>query len=484
MPEITVNTSDLELRRARESLLSGFAGALDAKRPMAWAQYGYPQEVTFERLRAAYERGGAGHGAVHRILDKCWQKFPRIKEPKADKPTAFEETINEVLDDIEGWQKLMEADRRNMVGHYAALIYRVADGKQLREPLVKATKLVDIVPLFEDQIYVTQWHSDQADAENFGKPKMFQYRMRQPTGPMNTQGKPDEMVDVHPSRVQILAEGSVGNMFEGAPLLRPGFNQLVDLEKISGGSAESFLKNSARAVTINFDKDASPAVLTQNADGTPNGKTVKQVLSEQVDNLNRNLDAALVTQGATADTLQTVVSDPQPSFEVAANLFAASVQIPFTILFGQQTGRLASDEDQKDMVQRCSSRQTNFLTPVLKQFTKRMQKLGVFPEGKFEIEWPDLGAPTDEQRIDSALKLTQASKTAFEGGLTEPVFDANEIRKLAGYEERADDGMPSEADQAAAEQAQRDHELALTAARGGGGPKPAPGAKPKVVASR
>jgi hypothetical protein len=34
--------------------------------------------------------------------------------------------------------------------------------------------------------------------------------------------------------------------------------------------------------------------------------------------------------------------------EVTANELAASVQIPFTILFGQQTGRLASDEDKTD----------------------------------------------------------------------------------------------------------------------------------------
>jgi hypothetical protein len=36
--------------------------------------------------------------------------------------------------------------------------------------------------------------------------------------------------------------------------------------------------------------------------------------------------------------------------------------IPFTILFGQQTGRLASDEDKTDWAIRCNTRRWGFLT--------------------------------------------------------------------------------------------------------------------------
>ena len=46
----------------------------------------------------------------------------------------------------------------------------------------------------------------------------------------------------------------------------------------SGGSAESFLKNSARAVTINFDANASPQVITQNADGSVGTSSADMIL--------------------------------------------------------------------------------------------------------------------------------------------------------------------------------------------------------------
>ena len=63
--------------------------------------------------------------------------------------------------------------RRNLVGRFAALIYRVADSKPLSEPLEQAERLVDIVPLFEDQIKVTKWNDDTA-SEDYGKPITYQ----------------------------------------------------------------------------------------------------------------------------------------------------------------------------------------------------------------------------------------------------------------------------------------------------------------------
>lgn len=431
---IQINMSDVS--RAREELLSAFAG-LDAKRPDAWTAYGYKAALTFSDYRQAYERCGAGHGAVQKLLGRCWRDRPRIKRPEADEETPWEKAIADALKAIKGWQKLVGLDRRNLIGHYAALIYRVADGKALREPLGTGTALVDIIPLFEDQIRVTAWHSDQNDVDNYGKPSMWQYRVRSPSSGGDTQGKPEEWADVHPTRVQVLAEGAEGeDFFEGVPLLRAGFNSLVDIEKLSGGGAESALKNSSRTLVIEFGSDAAPEVVTTNPDGSTSKKSVKEVIEGQTKALNRNQDSSMVLQGAKATTLQTTVSDLSSQFDIATNIFAASVGIPSTILFGQQTGRLASDEDQKEMNARAAARRMDVLTPMLTELIQRMQACGVFEKGDFEIEWPDFGAPTDEQKLDRSKKMAETNKVIFEGGGTEPAFDAAEIRKAGGYEQR------------------------------------------------
>lgn len=432
MNQIIINEYDLQL--AREAV-AGF-GSLDTKRPTAWQQYGYSTNPTFAEMLQAYERHPAAHGAVHRLLDKCWQELPRIKSPASDQETPWEQRVNAVLKSVSAWAKLRDFDRRNMIGRYAALIYRVADGKALREPLDRAAWLVDLVPVYEDQITVTRWDADQ-ESQTYGQPLMYQFKARRVTN--GDQGQPVEQVDVHPSRVQILAEGSVGDMFDGVPLLRAGFNALVDLEKISGGSAESYLKNSARTLVFQYDKDTAVQAIGENGETT----SVRQAHEEQARSLNRNQDASIVMQGGTASTLQTTTHDPKPSFEVAANLFAASVRLPFSILFGQQTGRLASDEDKADYAARAKARQQNELTPMLEQFVRRMQEAGIIEAGEFEVEWPDVAAPSEDEKVKRLKDYTTAMREAFAAGI-QGLFDADELRRVVGFEPLQNDAMPTE----------------------------------------
>jgi hypothetical protein len=329
------------------------------------------------------------------------------------------------------WPALRDLDRRNMIGRYAGLILRMADSKALSEPLERAQAIVEAAPVYEDQLRVTAWHADPASPV-YGKPAMYQYRSRLlQTG--DTQGEPTEWLDVHPSRVVIMAEGAVGSMFDGVPFLKAGYNALTDIEKISGGSAESYLKNSARALTFEYDKDASPEVV--NDDGSTS--SVREAHENQVRKLNSNIDAAIVTQGAKAGVLQTSTSDPTGAFQLAANIFSASVGLPFTILFGQQTGRLASDEDQKGLAQRAMGRQTNEITPVLEDVLKRLQAAGVLPAGEFEIEWPDLMAPGDKEKLEIIKTMAGAMREAFGAGVAD-LFTAKELRRAAGYAETPD----------------------------------------------
>lgn len=446
--QITAN--EAEIIKARLNLFATLG--LDAKRgEVAWQVYGYPESIGFDKLLAAYERHPAAHGAVHKLLDKCWQDVPRIKRPEDDEESAFEDAIHKLMRGFRGWAKLRDFDRRNMIGRYAGLIYRVADGLELREPLTGG-KLVDLVPLYEDQLKVTAWDADPK-SPTYGMPRMYQYRTR-PVNVEDTQGRPEEWVDVHPSRVQILAEGSVGDMFDGVPLLKAGFNSLVDLEKVTGGSAESFLKNSARTVVYEFDPTASPQAIATDPSNPGVAKSVREVFSDQTKELNRNQDAAIVLQGGKANTLQTAQSDPGPSFGVASAAFAASVRIPQTILFGQQTGRLASDEDRSDFNERAKSRRENELTPMLEEFVRRMQAIGAIEQGDFEVEWKPLDVPGDAEKADVLGKLTAAMQQASSAGLTEPLFDANELRGVMDYEPRSDDGMPTAEDLAAAQAAE------------------------------
>jgi len=57
-----------------------------------------------------------------------------------------EKAAAKVLKSEQAFEKLRDFDRRNMVGRYTGLIYRVKDSKSLDLPLGKATALVDDIP--------------------------------------------------------------------------------------------------------------------------------------------------------------------------------------------------------------------------------------------------------------------------------------------------------------------------------------------------
>ncbi len=446
MPELIVNEADLlAAARARESLLYG---SLDAKRPQAWAQFGYPETLRPEQLLGAYLRGGPAYRAVHHVLDRCWQEWPRVKLKASDAETPWETRLKGILEKVNAWPKLQDWDRRNMVGRYAGLILRVADGKQLREPLQRASRLVDLVPVYEHQLKPIAWDSDP-NSDTFGQPSMWQYRMRT-SERQDTQGQPEKWVDVHPTRVVILAEGSVGDdFFDGIPLLQPGYNALVDLEKVSGGAAESYLKNSARTLKFTFEKDSTPENLTRNADGSAGTKTLGEAIEEKARGLNTSIDASVAVQGGDVGTLQTTMHDPRGAWEIAANTFSAAVGIPFTILFGQQTGRLASDEDKAADNARCKSRQRNLLTGAVTAVIRRLQACGIVEASDFEVEWAPLDAMGDGEKAELGGKMAGINKDMVAAGRNAP-FSENEVRKVMGYEEEPGlDGMPGEGDPAA-----------------------------------
>lgn len=438
--QLIANAADQAISRARLAL---FGSGLDAKRVRAWDEYGYPKTLEFDQLLTAYQRTGAGFGAVSRLLSACWAEWPRIKpDDGTDEVTGWEDTVSAALE--KHWPALMDFDRRNLVGRYAGLVLRVADSLELDQPMGRASRLVELVPLFESQLRVAAWVDDQRN-ENFGKPAMYEYRtsVEQTTAPnSNVAAKPATWIRVHPSRVIVLAEGGSGDMIDGMSLLAPGYNKLVDLEKIEGGSAEGVFKNSSRATVVEFD--ANTSVTQAVMSGTPGQApgNVADMVEEQVKALNSSHDASMMLKGAKAYPLQVSISDPTGTWTACANEFAASVQIPFTVLFGQQTGRLASDQDAKDMAGRAKSRQRLLLTPMLRDLVARLIGCGILPaQVKFVVEWVDLMAPSDKDKIANAKAMAEVSKQVSDTGQG-PAFDVSEIRRAAGFDPMEEPVIP------------------------------------------
>lgn len=456
--EMLVNSITETVRNRMLYATGGMSG--NTKRTNIWEEFGYPRNPTFRDYYSAYDRNAVAHAAVHRTLDDCWSDNPTIvegeprNENKVD--TAWEKQVTKLLKRY--WAKIKDADRRNLVGHYSALIIQVSDNKDWNEPVdvseVKKTKdgaLKNLIPVWEQQLTVSEWDSDQR-SPNYGKPKMYNFDER-PIGSDEIQG-PVKSLRIHPDRVIILCEGSEDdNILSGVPLLKAGYNKLLDLEKTSGGSAEGFLKNASRQISIEFDAATEMEHISKLAKDA-GYKDLGEAMSDKVNKLNRGTDSAAVMQAGKMNVLAVTPGDPTPTWTVTANEFSASIRCPFTILFGQQTGRLASSEDKEDWANRCNGRRWGFQTQYVTNLIERLWAIGVIDPpkgGEVTLVWSDKLAPSEKDKIENMKAMADvADKTRSAFGT--PAVTENEVRAVGELDPIKISDEPTGADESAKSQ--------------------------------
>lgn len=434
---------------ARERLaFSG--GGLDQKHDRIWCQFGYPEQITSDMLRWAEERQAPAKAAVARILDKTWQTMPAIIEnEESDNKvnTSWELLVNKIM--RQAYPAIIDADKKNLINKYSAVIIRFRDGLPLDQPVnisvlkrQKDKAIAGYIPAWEDQLKPSQWDTDET-SEDYGKVLMWSYN-ESAVGSIG-EGKPVVTREIHHSRIIILAEGSYDNNHAcGVSSLEAGFNSLIDMQKAQGGAAEGFLKNASRQLHVNYNENVTVDSLIR-ATGVKNKEELRDKLNDDIDAINRAVDAAMFTFGADVTPLSVAPADPSPTWMVAANTYSASWRLPFTILFGQQTGRLASDQDQIDYNMRGSSRRVNFADGVIRSFVDMFAKYGIFETKEdYLIRWDSLLEPGLAQKADTFAKLASANKSVFESNLM-PALTIDEMRQVAGFEPIGEDELPENA---------------------------------------
>ncbi|EIC6850863.1 DUF1073 domain-containing protein [Salmonella enterica subsp. enterica serovar Johannesburg] len=413
--------NDARMARARMGLMAPTMG-LDNKRHSAWCEYGFPEQVTYENLYALYRRGGIAHGAVEKLVGKCWQTNPEIIEgddaDESKDETAWEKKTKKVFTK-RLWRAFAEADRRRLVGRYAGILLHINDSRVWDQPVVRGKSLKKVTIAWAGSLTVSEWVTDQKSAD-YGQPKQWKYVESLPNGGTNQRF-------VHPDRVFIL--GDYSN--DAIGFLEPGYNACVSLEKVEGGSGESFLKNAARQLNVNFEKE-----IDFNNLASLYGVSIDELqdkFNEVAGEMNRGNDVLMTTQGATVAPLVTAVADPSATYNVNLQTFAASVDIPVKVLVGMQTGERASTEDQKYFNARCQSRRGD-LSFEIEDFSDKLIDLNIIDAvSEKTVIWDDLNEQTGTEKLANAKTMAEINQT-FQGSGENPAFSREEIRTAAGYE--------------------------------------------------
>ena len=431
---LAVNQS-LSRQRLAYGCMPNLSG--NTKRDRIYEEFGYPKELTFSHFYNMYERNAIAAAAVDRLVNGCWEDYPEVfegdEQKDAEGVTQWDKTIAKILK--KWFPVIKEADKRGVIGSYSAILIQVRDSKDWSEPIdgntlnrSKEIGLVRLIPVWEAQLDVSEWDTDP-NSEDYGYPRMYRY-ISLPVG--KATNAPAREIKVHPDRVIILCERAAdGLLTNGYSMLKKGYNDALDLEKVSGGAAEGFLKNASRQLNFNFSKevDLSDIAKLYNVEIDQ----LANAMDEQVKKLNQSTDSSVIMQDGNVSVLSVAPADPSSSFNTSLSKFASSIPIPVKVLIGQITGERASTEDNKDWAKTRMSRRNGFLTYIIESLIERLWRIGIIdaPKGDvITVSWSDLLAPSYAEKLDNANKLADvATKTTNALGV--PVIKANEIRAAA-----------------------------------------------------
>lgn len=401
---------------------------------------GYSESPRYEEFWTRYKRQSIAARVINLPVDQTWGGGEiAIKEwPEW-------EALNRRL---EVQSRLTEVDRLASIGEFAVLLIGVKEQEEestetdiaraLEKPVERLSSLDDILylqqyPQNAVSIYKTQSNPTKA---RFGKPEIYEITIASElkTGTTGTAGTKNTTLRVHYSRVLHVTPNRILNDVLGTSRLLPILDNLHDLDKVVGGSAEMFWQGADRAMVLSTE---GAAVGSSGATSTGSADT-KTDLHKQAEELAHGLRRFLHIRNGEVKTLESVTPDPSGIAGVLLQLMAAGSDIPLRILVGSERGELASTQDRANFADTITNRRSNYAQPqILMAFLAHLAAWGVAPNpANMQPCWPpieSLSAIERSQNNERTVKsMAEAEKAlALAGGLA---FAPADYRHILGFE--------------------------------------------------
>lgn len=410
LEQVQLQVNNVFLENIR-STMAGMSGSSDAKRPRAWCEYGYPEIIDQNMLYNMYDRNALAHGSINIIHGKCFESNPEIfegeeAEDESKQRTAWDKEVAKILKDGDLLDYFSQAYLYRMVSGWSGLLIQYQDGGKWADPVGAMPKgIVKLIPAWSVQLTPGDINTD-ADSDNYGEPRSWQYNEGDLRNNTTAAGVSvaARQITVHPSRILIL-----GDWRTGRSMLRAVYNNFINIEKIEGGSGESFLKNAARQIAMNFDKDVKLAEIAKTY-GVPMDK-FQSILDKAARSFNQGIDSIMMTQGAQVGAITSAVPDPSPHYDVNLQSIASGMKAPAKVLVGMQTGERASSEDLKQFNKTCQGIRTKDINKDLRGFIRLIANAKVIKTvNEFYIHWDDLSESTQSEKLANALVMADVNQ--------------------------------------------------------------------------
>lgn len=385
----------------RSQFAQGLGISYGMKRDL-YKTLGYIKNPEFSHYWNHYTRNTIAKRIINAYPDACWFMPPKIYEDNIPgKDTAFEAAWKTLVVKKRLFHYFQRVDKLASIGEYGVLLIGVDDGKELKKPLKKASKILYLQPYGQDKAFIDTWNVD-VSSERYGLPEIYKLRKDTDT-PTNSGSNAAKNIltplEVNHTRIIHVAEDLLDSDVFGLPKLQSVLNMLQNLETVAGSSGEMFWRGAFPGLAFKAEADAQ-----MDAD---QGMTS---LEEEIDAYVHDLQRHIKLQGIDVEQLIPRVVSPENFIDVYLNLISGATAIPKRILIGSERGELASTQDETAWNNRVLERQKNFCEPIiLRPFIERMIELGILPEPKkYNVVWKKLFEPTESEKAQASKLRVEA----------------------------------------------------------------------------
>lgn len=415
--------------------------------------YRNTEEFTADLLVERYSRGDITAAVVDAPIDDTWKNPPPIAEYDGQIDTKFVNEWNLLVGKKQVWKRLRQLDTMASLGRFSILVLGLRDSDpedvSLPNPLHKPVNIPSLMGGIDDLLYLQVYGENSVSRVVMNKdPNNANYMLPESyivqagvTSQLSNSGSVVQEIktlEIHASRVIHVAERTLDSDVLGIPRLWTVWNRLDDLEKVIGGSSESFWRMvREKMITLlengyNFDDS-----------------TARSDMQSNIDAMAHEITNALVLQGVKDFTIEKGQEvDPSGIFGVLISLISAATRIPQRILLGSERGELASSQDEGNWAGTIATRQNNYAEPtILRPFIDKLieykiisapkdknksYRVGVLDSRTGIYSWPPIYETNDSE--DATISSTRATalKMAQEVQASGFPITDNEVRNMGG----------------------------------------------------
>jgi len=347
---------------------------------------GYDKEITFDKYAARYSRQDIAKAVINRPISYTWKGDILVAE-EGKEDSEFEKSWKDLNKKLKLKSKLVRLDKLSSIGSYGVMLMGLNDvttDADFKKPVKEGKhELLYVTPITEGSAPVQKYITDPSN-ERYGLPELYNITF--------TRGDSDAEVTlvVHYSRILHIVPEPLSSETEGEPPLKGIWNRLMDLEKLTGGSAEMFWRGARPGYQGKIKDDFT---LTPKAE---------EDLQKQIDEYENNLRRMLLNDGVDFQALETQISDPSAHVDIQIQMISAMTGIPKRILTGSERGELSSTQDITSWYALIQTRREEYAEEVImRPFIDMCIAYKILPKVEdYTIVWSDLFSPSDKEKAD------------------------------------------------------------------------------------